>query len=163
MSDITKPVVRRATWADGPAFITLVNELAEYEKLDPPDAAACERLQQDAFGDAPRIRVYLAERDGEALAYAITVFSYSSFLARPTLYIEDLYVTPRARKSGAGAAMFRHLASEAVAADCGRMEWMTLDWNRLAQEVWEHYGAQHMKEWYVYRMTRDQLETLTTR
>src|SRR5215216_5011297 len=131
---------------------------ADYEKLDRPTTAARKRLLRDAFGPEPhRIRVYMAELDGRSVAYAITCETYSSFLALPTLYLEDLFVLPDARRHGIGRAMFRYLATEAVRRGCGRMEWMVLDWNRLAIDFYEKLGARHMKEWYTYRLTADQL------
>jgi ABC-type dipeptide/oligopeptide/nickel transport system permease component len=91
------------------------------------------------------------------LGYAITFETYSSFLALPTLYLEDLFVIPEARGSGAGRAAFRHLAAEALRRGCGRMEWAVLDWNALAIGFYERLGAQRLSEWYTYRLTADQL------
>ena len=105
--------------------------------------------------------MYLAESpEGEALAYAITCETYSSFLARPTLYLEDLFVRPEARRLGIGHACFRFLAAEALRRGCGRMEWVVLDWNELAIDFYEGLGARHMREWYTYRLTAAQLGEL---
>lgn len=153
-------IIRPATEADGAAWLELVDGLADYEKLARPTAEARERLLGDAFGPRPRIQVYLAELYGAAAGYAITFESYSSFLALPTLFLEDLFVLPDARKHGVGRRMFRFLAGEAVRRGCGRMEWVVLDWNQLAIDFYDHLGATHMKEWYLYRLTARQLREI---
>ena len=149
--------IRPATEADGETFLSLVDALADYEKLDRPTPDARRRLLADAFGPRQRIWVYIAERDGRAAGYAITCETYSSFLALPTLYLEDLFVLPDARRHGIGRAFFRFLAGEAVRRGCGRMEWVVLDWNQLAIDFYDKLGARQMKEWYIYRLTADQL------
>lgn len=151
--------LRHATEEDAERWLALVDALADYEKLDRPRPDARERLVRDAFGPPPnRIQVYLAESPaGEALAYAITCETYSSFLALPTLYLEDLFVLPNARRHGIGRAFFRFVAAEALLRGCGRMEWVVLDWNQLAIEFYEGLGARHMREWYTYRLTAEQL------
>jgi len=153
-------LIRPATPSDGPAWLELVDALADYEKLARPTPEARERLLRDAFGPAPRIQVYMAELEGSAAAYAITFESYSSFLALPTLFLEDLFVLPDARKHGIGREMFRFLAGEAVRRGCGRMEWVVLDWNQLAIDFYDKLGATHMKDWYLYRLTSDQLKEI---
>lgn len=149
--------IRPATSADAETFLTLVDALADYEKLDRPTPEARERLVRDAFGERPRIGVHLLELEGHAVGYTITFETYSSFLALPTLYLEDLFVLPEARKNGVGRAAFRHLAGEAVRRGCGRMEWQVLDWNQLAIDFYDRLGARRMTEWYTYRLTADQL------
>jgi GNAT superfamily N-acetyltransferase len=153
-------VVRRAAAADGPAFLALVRGLAAYEKLAPPDAEAERRLLRDAFGERPRIEVLLGELDGRAVAYAIFFETYSSFLALPTLYLEDLFVLPEARRRGVGEALLRHLAGEAGRRGCGRMEWMVLDWNALAIGFYERLGASRLGGWLPFRITGDALRRL---
>ena len=151
--------VRAATPADADTWLTLVDALADYEKLDRPTPEAKQRLRRDAFGPAPnRIRVFIAEADGRAVGYAITCETYSSFLALPTLYLEDLFVLPDARRHGVGMAVFRHLANEAVTGGYGRMEWVVLEWNQLAIDFYEKkLSARRMTEWYTYRLTAEQL------
>jgi GNAT superfamily N-acetyltransferase len=149
--------IRPATRADAEAWLGLVDALADYEKLDRPKPDARERLVEHAFGEAPRIWVWLAEAEGQTVAYAIVCETYSSFLARPTLYLEDLFVLPEARRRGIGRAFFRVLAAEALRRGCGRMEWVVLDWNQLAIEFYEGLGARHMREWYTYRLNAEQL------
>lgn len=154
--------VRRAVREDAPALLSLIDALADYEKLNRPDDHARARLVQDGFEcNPPRFRAYLAETDvGAPVGYAITFETYSSFLARPTLYIEDVFVLPDARRHGAGSALFRHLAREALAGDCGRMEWVVLDWNELAQNFYQRRGARCLSDWQYYRLTRDAIEQL---
>jgi GNAT superfamily N-acetyltransferase len=144
--------VRRAAPADGPALLELVTALADYEKLPPPDTHARERLLRDGFGPAPRYELLFAELDGRPVAYALYFFTYSSFLARPTLFLEDLFVRPDARRHGAGGALLRALAEAALAADCGRMEWAALTWNRLAIDFYERLGARALEDWRTFRL-----------
>jgi GNAT superfamily N-acetyltransferase len=152
--------IRPAGPADSDVFLALVDALADYEKLDRPTPEARERLIRDGFGEAPRFRAYLAELDGRAVAYAITFETYSSFLALPTLYLEDIFVLPEARRHGVGSAMFRMLAGEAARRGCGRMEWAVLDWNQLAIDFYEKLGARRMGEWYTYRLTAERLREI---
>lgn len=152
--------IRAAGPADADAFLALVDALADYEELDPPSPEARERLLRDAFGPEPRIRVHLAEREGRPVGYTITFDTYSSFLALPTLYLEDLFVLPDARRHGVGSAFFRFHAGEAAREGYGRMEWQVLDWNRLAIGFYEKLGARRMGEWYGYRLTAEQLREI---
>jgi GNAT superfamily N-acetyltransferase len=154
--------VRQATRADGETLLELVRSLAEYEELEPPDAAAQARLLEHAFGPAPRIEAFLAETGGEAMGYAIVLETYSSFLALPTLYLEDLFVRPDARRRGAGGALLRHLAALAVERGCGRMEWVVLDWNELARNVYRRLGAEEMDGWTICRLTGEALRKLAS-
>jgi GNAT superfamily N-acetyltransferase len=149
--------IRRAREADAGVLLSLIDALAEYEKLLPPDSAARDRLVRDGFGSAPRFEAHLAVLEGAPVGYAITFETYSSFLALPTLYLEDLFVLPEARRHGVGTAFFRYLAAEALRRGCGRMEWVVLDWNRLAIDFYERLGARRMTEWYTYRLSAGEL------
>lgn len=152
--------IRPAVREDAPALIRLIIALAEFEKLDPPDEAAQGRLIEDAFGVKPRFEAWLAfvETEATPVAYAIFFETYSSFLARPSLYIEDIFVLPEHRKSGIGTALLRKSIELAQGRDCGRVEWTALDWNTNAQRVYEEkLGAQRMSEWYLYRMTKTEM------
>ena len=142
------------------SFCQLVIALAEFEKLTPPDAAAQGRLVDDALSEKPRIEVWLAFVDGAEVpcGYLILVETYSSFLALPTLYIEDVFVLPEHRGAGVGGAVLKKAASLAYERGCGRMEWTALDWNVNAQRVYEQrLGAKRMSDWFLYRMTREDL------
>lgn len=144
-------VIRLATKDDGPAIIALVEALADYEKLEPPDEEARARLLQDTFGPEPKLRFWVAEAGSAVVAYAAVFFTYSSFLARPTLYLEDLFVHPDARQRGIATAMLAHLRAEAESAGCGRMEWTVLDWNEPAKKLYEGIGASIMDDWKLVR------------
>jgi GNAT superfamily N-acetyltransferase len=152
--------VRRARSEDGTTLLALICALADYERLAPPDAEACARLLEDGFGPQPRFEAYLVEFDRRPVGYAIVFETYSSFLARPSLYLEDLFVLPEARRQGAGTAVMRFLAAEALARGCGRLEWVVLDWNELAQGVYGRLGAELLPDWRVCRLTREALERL---
>ncbi|MGH9633162.1 MAG: GNAT family N-acetyltransferase [Bryobacteraceae bacterium] len=148
------PVVRKAVEEDASAILALVDALADYEKLNRPDAAAKERLTRDLFGPQPRIECFLAFMDGYPVGYAIVLETYSSFLALPTLYLEDLFVLEEYRSRKAGLALFVAAVAEAERRGCGRMEWTVLDWNQLAINFYRKLGATHLKEWHCYRLHR---------
>jgi GNAT superfamily N-acetyltransferase len=154
--------VRKAVREDAPTILNLVRGLAEYEKLPPPDHEACERLVHDMFSKQPRISALLVEVDGHPAGYAFYFQTYSSFLALPTLYLEDLFVLPEFRKRKAGIALFRTLVREAVVLNCGRIEWTVLDWNQLAIEFYKKIGAKQMKEWQIFRLTRPEMLPLVS-
>ncbi len=153
-------VIRRATPQDGPTIQRLITALADFEKLPPPDEAAQTRLIADAFGSRPRFEIFLAELEGHVAGYAFIFETYSTFLALPTLYLEDLFVLPEFRSRKVGYALFRHCAAEALKRDCGRFEWTVLDWNTHAIEFYKRLGAKHMQGWLIYRLDREGLEEL---
>jgi GNAT superfamily N-acetyltransferase len=159
-TDSSTVTVRKATREDAQAILTLVDALAAYEKLDPPDAKAKERLIRDMSGERPRFEAYLAELDGGAIGYAFVFETYSSFLALPTLYLEDLFVLPEYRKKKTGYALFTTMVREAHTRGCGRMEWTVLDWNQLAIDFYKKLGATHMKEWQLYRLARKDMKRI---
>ena len=135
-------------------FISLINALADYEHLDPPDAAAVERLRGDACGPQPKFEVALAvDDDGRAVGYATWFHTYSTFLAKPSMYLEDLFVLEGSRKSGAGSALFEHVRALGAERGCGRMEWEVLDWNTLARDFYHRRNATWLKDWLLYRLT----------
>ena len=136
-------------------FVDLLRALADYERLEPPDAAAVERLRRDAFGDdrPPRFEAALAVNSkGKAVGYATWFHTYSTFLAKPTMYLEDLFVRDDSRESGAGSALFEHVRTLGARRGCGRMEWQVLDWNTLAREFYHRREATWMKDWLTYRI-----------
>lgn len=161
MSAGAKIEPRPLTREHAAAFCRLVIALAEFEKLVPPDEAAQTRLVGDALGPKPRIEVWLAFVDDapEPCGYAIFVETYSSFLALPTLYLEDVFVLPEQRGRGVGGTLLKKAVSLAHERGCGRVEWTALDWNVNAQQVYEQrMGAKRMSEWFLYRMTREDME-----
>ncbi len=152
--------VRCAEPADADTLLRLVDGLAEYEKLPAPDPAARKRLIRDAFSTPPRIQAYLAECEGAAAGYAFVFETYSSFLALPTLYLEDIFVLPEYRHRHVGSELFLAVVREAHLRGCGRMEWAVLDWNRLALDFYGKMGARRMKEWQLFRLLRTDMESL---
>ncbi len=160
MSEKAKVTVRRAEPKDSEVFLSLLKGLAKYESLDLPDEAGEKRLIADAFGQPPRFSVFLAEVGDQAVGYALVFETYSSFLARPKLYLEDLFVKPEFRGSGAGEALFKFCAREAVDRRCVRMQWTVLDWNSSAMKFYEKLGAGHLKDWFTYNLEEEQLRRL---
>lgn len=152
--------LRTLTREHAALFCRLVVALAEFEELSPPDEAAQKRLVEDALSEKPRIEVWLAfvDHDAEPCGYMILVETYSSFLALPTLYLEDVFVMPERRHAGVGSALLKKVVSLAHERGCGRVEWTALDWNVNAQRVYEQrLGAKRLSEWFLYRMTRDDM------
>jgi GNAT superfamily N-acetyltransferase len=152
--------IKKLTKENFETFFMLVVSLAEYEQLAPPDSAAKSRLIQDAFSARPRYEAYLAFMDEKPVGYAMIFETYSSFLAKPTLYLEDLFVLPSARKQKVGWGLFKFLAALAIERNCGRMEWQALSWNKLAIDFYAKIGATEQKEWLSYRLTEAQLQQL---
>jgi len=143
----------KSTKKDFKDILKLINELAKFEKLEPPNSKACNRLKRDAFGRKPKFRVLLAKTNDEAVGYAIYFFTYSSFLARETLYLEDIFISENYRKLGIGKLLFNELISIAKKNKCGRMEWCVLDWNTNAIKFYEKLEAKHLREWLYYRIS----------
>lgn len=135
---------------DARELVSLVRALAHYEKLKPLTPAAARRLVGDI---GKRIHVLMAEVDGECVGYAIYLFTYSSFLARPTLYLEDVFVLPEHRRGGIGGGFFTELHRAAKRQRCGRMEWVVLDWNTPARRFYRKLGAKPLDDWITYRLT----------
>jgi GNAT superfamily N-acetyltransferase len=154
--------IRRATRDDAPVLIGLIIALAEFEKLTPPDAEAQQRLVEHGFGERPRFEAWLAFSDSshEPVGYALIFETYSSFLARPSLYLEDIFVLPEHRGRGVGSALLRHCIRLASERGCGRVEWTCLDWNTKAQCVYENLGAERLSQWLLYRLGRGRIEQL---
>jgi len=147
------PDVRRALPSEAGLLLDLIAALADYEKLTPPGEEACARLIRDIFGDKPRLEAFLVFVDGRAAGYALILETYSSFLALPTLYLEDIFVRPEFRGCGAGAALFLETVRQAHARGCGRMEWAVLAWNRLALDFYFRFGARRLDDWQTFRLT----------
>jgi GNAT superfamily N-acetyltransferase len=157
------PSLRPATPADGPAYLGLVRALAVFEVLEPPDAAAAERLLRDAFGPRPRYELLLAELGGRVVAYAAFFETYSTFRALPSLYLEDLFVHEAARGRGIGTLLLSQLGWLALERGCGRFEWTVLDWNERARRFYRSLGANIQKEWQLCRVDGEALVALARR
>jgi GNAT superfamily N-acetyltransferase len=154
--------IRRAESHDLDAVVALVRELAAFEKLPGPDEAAAARLRADFGANPPRYWLLVADRDGAIVGYALYFYCYSTFLAQPSLYLEDLYVRPAERGRGVGRAFMLRLAEEAVAHGCGRFEWTVLDWNVHAQRFYRGLGADVHAEWQLCRVTEPALSRLAS-
>jgi ribosomal protein S18 acetylase RimI-like enzyme len=143
--------IRKAKKEDFKGVIKLIIELAEFEKLAPPDNKAKKRLYNDAFGTKPKYFLIVAERNKELVGYAFYFFTYSSFLARPTLYLEDIYISHNTRGEGIGKKMMNELIKISEKNKCGRLEWCVLNWNKKAIDFYDKLGAKPLKEWIYYR------------
>lgn len=155
--------VRPARREDVPLILALIRELAEYERLSHEVIATEERLAGDLFGDTPRAEVLIGEWNGAAVGFALFFHNYSTFLARPGIYLEDLYVRPAARGHGLGRRLLAEIARLAVARGCGRFEWAVLDWNEPAIRFYRALGARPMGDWTVFRLDGKALEALAAK
>ena len=158
--DVSHIKIRRADRSDADVFLALIDALADYEKLERPDRQARLRLIADGFGPSPRYEAFLAFADGKAVGYAVILETYSSFLALPTLYLEDIFVLPDYRKQKTGLALFLSMTELAKQRGCGRMDWTVLDWNTMALDFYDRLGAAYLKEWQLYRMDEAALRAL---
>lgn len=156
--------IRSAGVEDVPAILDLIKELAVYEKLSHEVTAAEEMLAKFGFDEKKYFEVLLAETEEKnAVGFALYFFTFSTFLARPTLYLEDLFVMPEYRGHGIGKALLKELAAIALQKECGRMEWSVLDWNEPAIEFYRSLDAVPMSEWTTFRLTRNAIEKLSKR
>ena len=150
--------LRAATPADVPAIVGLIRELADFEHLTHLCVVTPELLQPQLFGPRPPAEAVVGEVGGQVVAFALFFTNFSTFLAKPGLYLEDLYVQPACRGAGIGKALLQHLGALAVARDYGRFEWSVLDWNVNAIRFYEKMGATVMTEWQICRVTGDRLQ-----
>lgn len=154
--------LRGATPADLPAIVGLIRELAEFEKLTHLVVVTPESLHPHLFGPRPVAECVVAQTSGDAgstvVAFALFFTNFSTFLGRPGLYLEDLYVQPAQRGSGLGRALLKHLAALALQRGCGRFEWSVLDWNENAIRLYEKMGATVLPEWRICRVAGPALE-----
>jgi GNAT superfamily N-acetyltransferase len=158
-----EPIIRAGLPKDGADLVALVRDLAAFESLPPPDDAAASRLLEHAFGPRPRFELRVVELAGELVAYAVFFETYSTFVARPSLYLEDLFVSATARGRGLGRALLVHLARLAVERGCGRFEWTVRDWNESAQRFYRSLGARMLTGWQLCRVDGDALAALGDR
>ncbi|MCA1403626.1 GNAT family N-acetyltransferase [Ensifer sp. IC3342] len=155
-----KPSIRNAVPDDAETILRFITELAIYEKAGHEVEATVELLQSSLFGPDAVAHAVICEIDGVPAGFAIWFYSFSTWQARKGLYLEDLYVTPEYRGSGAGKLLLKHLARIAIAEGCGRFEWSVLDWNEPAIRVYEAVGAEPMSEWKRYRLAGAALKAL---
>jgi GNAT superfamily N-acetyltransferase len=154
--------IREATEEDVPLILSLIRELAEYEKLSDEVVATEDGLRDSMFGERRYAEVFIAEHDGAPAGFALFFHNFSTFLGKPGLYLEDLYVKPAFRGAGIGKKLLVRLASLAVGRGCGRLEWWVLDWNEPAIGFYRSVGAEPMDDWTVYRVSGSALEDLAS-
>ncbi len=152
--------LRPAVAGDAGTILQFVEELAEYEKLRHECVATEADIAAHLFGERPKAEVVLAEWDGEAVGFALFFHNFSTFLGKPGIYLEDLYVQPSMRGKGVGKALLVHLARLAKERDCGRLEWSVLDWNAPSIAFYQSLGAKAKDEWTVYRVDGEALGKL---
>jgi len=145
--------IREAKQSDVTMILQLIGELAEYERLAHEVIATEDGLQHALFGPRPFAEVLIAEVCGAAVGFALFFHTFSTFVGKPGLYLEDLFVRPNYRGQGIGTAFFRHLARVALERDCGRLEWAVLDWNETAISFYRRLGALAMSDWTTQRIT----------
>jgi GNAT superfamily N-acetyltransferase len=160
---VANPEIRPATKDDVPLLLSLIRELAKYERLSHEVVATEDLLRESLFGERRVAEAIVARYEGVPAGFALFFHSFSTFLGRPGMYLEDLYVRPEFRGRGIGHALLAHLAGLAKERGCGRLEWSVLDWNKPAVEFYKSVGAVPMDEWTVYCATGEALDRLATR
>jgi GNAT superfamily N-acetyltransferase len=154
--------ISAAKVGDVPLILALINELADYEKLRHESVATEAQIHTALFGPVPRAEAVVARFDGEAIGFALFFHNFSTFLGKPGLYLEDLFVRPSHRGRAIGKSLLRYLAALALERDCGRFQWQVLDWNRPSRDFYESLGAQPDPVWVNYRITGDALRRLAS-
>ncbi len=149
-----------ATEQDIATILRMIRGIAEYERLSGEVAATEERLRQSLFGPKPAAEVVIAYAGAEPVGFAVFFPSYSTFLAQPGIYLEDIFVLPEWRGRGAGRRLLAHVARLAVDRGCGRLDWLVLDWNEDAMAFYRHFGAAAIDDWVPFRLTGDALARL---
>jgi len=152
--------IREANESDVPQIQKFIRDLANYEKLEHLVVATEAQLRETLFGSSPYAEVIIAEEDGAPAGFALFFHNYSTFLAQPGIYLEDLFVKPEYRGRGYGKALLARLAQIARERNCGRIEWAVLDWNEPSIAFYKSLGARRMDEWHTFRLTGDELESL---
>jgi GNAT superfamily N-acetyltransferase len=155
--------IQPATERDIPVLLDLIKGLAQYEALSAEVTATGDDLRRSLFGDGSSAEALLARVDDQAIGFAVFFSSYSTFLGKPGIYLEDLFIQPDWRHRGYGKRMLAHIARLAVERDCGRLEWSVLDWNEPAIRFYESLGARALGEWTMYRLAGDSLDRLAAR
>lgn len=159
-TQIPEFVIRQATASDVPLVLSFIKGLGEYEKLSHEVVATEELLRENLFGENPKAEVILGYYKKEPVAFALFFHNFSTFLGKPGLYLEDLFVKPQYRGKGFGKVMLTYLAKLAKERNCGRLEWSVLDWNEPALEFYRSIGSKRMDEWTVQRLDGENLEKL---
>ena len=154
--------IRPATASDTDVLLGLVRELAEYERLAHEATGDAALLHEHLFGPRPVAEAALAEMDGSAVGFALWYTTFSTFLCRPGLWLEDLFVRPEHRRGGTGRALLAHVAGLATSRGYGRLEWAVLDWNEPALAFYRSLGARPLDDWTTHRVDGEALERLAS-
>lgn len=152
--------IRPATPSDVPVILDLIRQLADYERLSHCVTATEDQVRETIFGAKPAAEVLIADLEQECAGFAVFFSTYSTFLAQPGIYLEDLFVKPHLRGKGVGLALLQRLAQMAVDRRCGRVEWSVLNWNEPSIQFYKSLGAEPLDEWTRYRLTGEALEKL---
>ena len=163
MSVTSNFMIRTGTEEDAPVIFSLIKELAEYEHLAHEVAASVDDIRKTLFGEHPFAETLIGENDGLPISFALFFYNFSTFLGKPGIYLEDLYVQPEHRGKGFGSKMLAHIAALAKERNCGRFEWSVLNWNTPAIRTYEKLGATPMKEWILYRLSGGALDRLANK
>ncbi|MBD1922917.1 GNAT family N-acetyltransferase [Microcoleus sp. FACHB-831] len=155
--------LRPAQPSDVPALFNLIKALAEYEKLSHAVTGSVDALNKHLFGDRSYVEAILAEYAGQAVGFALFFHNYSTFLTKPGIYLEDLFVLPEYRRQGIGKELLGYLARLAVERDCGRLEWSVLDWNEPAIAFYRRMGASVLPDWRICRVEGDAIAILAAK
>jgi GNAT superfamily N-acetyltransferase len=150
-----KLIIRETSEKDIPTILALIQELADYEKLSHVVSANESDLKKNLFGEKRYAKVIIAEYDGVVAGQALFFYNFSTFKGKPGIYLEDLYVRPAFRKKGIGKALLSYLVELAKTEDCGRVEWVVLDWNKNAIDFYKNMGAEPMTDWIVFRLSEE--------
>jgi GNAT superfamily N-acetyltransferase len=153
MSDTSSFTIRSATSTDVPAIFSLIQALADYEKLSDAVTGSSEMLTEHLFGSRPCVEAIVVQSSDQIIGFALFFSNYSTFLTKPGLYLEDLFVLPDYRGKGIGKALLSHLAQLAISRDYGRLEWSVLDWNEPAIAFYQRMGATVLPDWRICRVT----------
>lgn len=154
----TEIIIEKINHENFKDFLILVKMLAIYEKLDPPSEKARVRLRKDGLSDCPKYEAYLAKFKDSYVGYVIYFMSYSSFLALPSLYLEDIFILKEYRNKGAGQQLFNFCVKKAKEKNCGRIEWHVLDCNKSGLKFYKKINAKHLSEWHYYRLRQDDFD-----
>ena len=160
MSARSNFMIRTGTEEDAPVIFSLIKELAEYEHLSHEVVASVDDIRETLFGERPFAETLIGEYQGLPISFALFFYNFSTFLGKPGIYLEDLYVQPEQRGKGFGSEMLAHIATLAKERNCGRFEWSVLNWNTPAIRTYEKLGAAPMKEWILYRLSGEALDRL---
>ncbi len=152
--------IRDGVLSDAPIILAFIHGIAEFEQLSHEVQASINTIEAHFFGETPYVKCLLAFENDIAVGFALYYLNYSSFVAKPGLYLEDLYIVPTHRHKGYGKQLMQQLIAKANQLKCGRMEWNVLKWNQKAIDWYEKLGAQALSEWTTYRLNEKDLKTL---